>query len=67
MSPAVAGQYGRMDHPRHAADLYEAPPEAVAMLLRHMLYNAWIASADAMVGYPPITTGFKFMIVACHA
>jgi hypothetical protein len=33
MRPAVAGQYGRMDHPRHAADLYETPPEAVEMLL----------------------------------
>ena len=36
MRPAVAGQYGRMDHPRHAADLYETPPEAVEMLLRHV-------------------------------
>ena len=35
MRPAVAGQYGRMDHPRHAADLYETSPEAVEMLLRH--------------------------------
>ena len=35
MRPAIAGQYGRMDHPRHAADLYETPPEAVEMLLRH--------------------------------
>jgi hypothetical protein len=33
--PAVAGQYGRMDHPRHAADLYETSPEAVEILLRH--------------------------------
>src|SRR5262245_24566019 len=33
--PAIAGQYGRMDHPRHAADLYETPPEAVKILLRH--------------------------------
>ena len=36
MRPTVAGQYGRMDHPRHAADLYETPPEAVEMLLRHV-------------------------------
>jgi hypothetical protein len=36
MRPAVAGQYGRMDHPRHVADLYETPPEAIDMLLRHM-------------------------------
>ena len=36
MRPAIAGQYGRMDHPRHAADLYETPPEAVEMLLRHV-------------------------------
>ena len=36
MRPAVAGQYGRMDHPRHAADLYETPPEAVEMLLRQV-------------------------------
>lgn len=36
MRPAVAGQYGRMDHPRHAADLYETPPAAVEMLLRHV-------------------------------
>src|SRR5262245_18702248 len=35
MRPAVAGQYGRMDHSRHAADLYETSPEAVEMLLRH--------------------------------
>jgi len=34
--PAVAGQYGRMDHPRHAADLYETPGGAVEMLLRHV-------------------------------
>jgi hypothetical protein len=32
----VAGQYGRMDHPRHAADLYATPSEAVEMLLRHV-------------------------------
>jgi hypothetical protein len=32
----VAGQYGRMDHPRDAADLYETPPKAIDMLLRHM-------------------------------
>jgi hypothetical protein len=25
-----------MDHPRHAADLYETPPDAVEMLLRHV-------------------------------
>jgi len=36
MRPAVAGQYGRMDHPRHAADLYETSPDAVEMLLRHV-------------------------------
>ena len=36
MRPAVAGQYGRMDHPRHAADLYETPAAAVEMLLRHV-------------------------------
>ena len=36
MRRAVAGHYGRMDHPRHAADLYETPPEAVEMLLRHV-------------------------------
>jgi hypothetical protein len=36
MRPAVAGQYGRMDLPRHVADLYETPPEAIDMLLRHM-------------------------------
>jgi hypothetical protein len=36
MRPAVAGQYGRMDHPRHAADLYETAPEAVEMLVRHV-------------------------------
>jgi DNA polymerase I-like protein with 3'-5' exonuclease and polymerase domains len=36
MRRAVAGQYGRMDHPRHAADLYETRPEAVEMLLRHV-------------------------------
>ena len=35
MRPAVAGQYGRMDHPRHAADLYETSSEAVEMLVRH--------------------------------
>src|SRR5262249_25513384 len=34
--PAVADQYGRMDHPRHAADLYETSPDAVEMLLRHV-------------------------------
>ena len=36
MTRAVAGQHGRMDHRRHAADLYETPPEAVEMLLRHV-------------------------------
>src|SRR5262245_47505472 len=36
MRPAVAGQYGRMDHPRHAADLYETSVEAVEMLLHHV-------------------------------
>ena len=36
MRPAIAGQYGRMDHPRHAADLYETSPEAVEMLLHHV-------------------------------
>ena len=36
MRPAIAGQYGRMDHPRHAADLYETAAEAVGMLLRHV-------------------------------
>src|SRR5262245_8777949 len=34
--PAIAGQYGRMDHPRHAADLYETSVEAVQMLLHHV-------------------------------
>src|SRR5262249_50714498 len=34
--PAIAGQYGRMDHLRHAADLYETSPEAVEMLLHHV-------------------------------
>src|SRR5262249_27052643 len=36
MRPAIAGQYGRMDHPRHAADLYETSVEAVEMLLHHV-------------------------------
>ena len=36
MRGVVAGQYGRMDHPRHAADLYETPPKAIDMLLRHV-------------------------------
>jgi len=36
MRPTVAGQQGRMDHPRHPADLYETPSEAVEMLLRHV-------------------------------
>src|SRR5262245_50530932 len=36
MRLAIAGQYGRMDHQRHAADLYETPVEAVEMLLRHV-------------------------------
>ena len=33
---AVAGSFGRMDHPRHDADLYETPAEAIDMLLRHV-------------------------------
>ena len=36
MRPTVAGQHGRMDHPRHPADLYETPSETVEMLLRHV-------------------------------
>jgi hypothetical protein len=27
MKPAVAGQYGRMGHPRRGADLYGTPPK----------------------------------------
>jgi hypothetical protein len=47
MRPAVAGQYGRMDHPRHAADLYETPPEAVEMLLRHELLEGPVLEPSA--------------------
>ena len=36
MRRAIAGQYGRMDHPRHSADLYETSVEAVEMLLQHV-------------------------------
>jgi hypothetical protein len=47
MRPAVAGQYGRMDHPRHAADLYETPPEAIDMLLRHMPLDSPVLEPSA--------------------
>ena len=36
MRGVVAGQHGLMDRPRHPTDLYETPPKAVEMLLRHM-------------------------------
>jgi hypothetical protein len=53
MRPAVAGQYGRMDHPRHAADLYETPPGAVDMLLHHLPLHGPVlepsAGRDAIV------------------
>lgn len=47
MRPAVAGQYGRMDHPRHAADLYETAPEAVEMLLRYVLLEGPVLEPSA--------------------
>jgi hypothetical protein len=47
MRPAIAGQYGRMDHPRHAADLYETPAEAVEMLLRHVPLQGAILEPSA--------------------
>jgi hypothetical protein len=47
MRPAVAGQNGRMDHPRHAADLYETPAEAVAMLLRHIALHGPVLEPSA--------------------
>jgi hypothetical protein len=47
MRPAIAGQYGRMDQPRHAADLYETPLEAVEMLLRHVLLQGPVLEPSA--------------------
>ena len=47
MRPAVAGQYGRMDHPRHAADLYETPALAVEMLLRHTVLHGPVLEPSA--------------------
>jgi hypothetical protein len=50
MRPAVAGQYGRMDHSRHAADLYETPTDAVAMLLRHTALHGPVLEPSAGCG-----------------
>jgi hypothetical protein len=36
-----------MDHPRHAADLYETPPEAIDMLLRHMTLEGPVLEPSA--------------------
>ena len=45
--PAVAGSFGRMDHARHGADLYETPPEAIDMLLRHMTLEGPVLEPSA--------------------
>jgi len=39
--------FGRMDHPRHAADLYETPPEAIGMLLRRMTLGGPVLEPSA--------------------
>ena len=47
MRGVVAGQYGRMDHARQAADLYETPPNAIDMLLRHMTLEGPVLEPSA--------------------
>ena len=47
MRPALAGQYGRMDHPRHAADPYETPPEAIEVLLHYMALDGPVLEPSA--------------------
>jgi DNA polymerase I-like protein with 3'-5' exonuclease and polymerase domains len=65
MRPSTAGQYGRMDHPRHPADLYETPPEAVEMLLEHVPLEGPVLEPSA--GRGAIVTALRQRGLQVHA
>lgn len=50
MRAAIAGQYGRMDGPRHPLELYETPARAVDMLVKHVPLDGPILEPSAGLG-----------------